>query len=80
MMSQECEAMGISMRFIVNGQSDEQRLELKAPTKFVPQIAPKKVLKKPLELREPKGKKSLIHYKAPEPEPPKRIFKIWRCC
>ena len=69
MMSQECEAMGISMRFIVNGQSDEQKLELKAPTKFVPQIAPKKAQKTGAKGAK-KGKAAKAN-KAPEPEPPK---------
>jgi DNA-directed RNA polymerase II subunit RPB2 len=56
MMSQECEAMGISMRFIVNGQSEQQSLELRAPVKFVPQIAPKRGRKEGVSEGKGKGK------------------------
>ena len=41
MMSQECEAMGISMRIIVNGQAEREDMVLKKPTQFIPQIRQK---------------------------------------
>ena len=57
MMSQECEAMGISMRLIVKGQAEREEMVLKKPKQFIPQIRQKvKAADKATKADKTKGK------------------------
>ena len=63
MMSQECEAMGISMRLVVRGKAEPEEMVIRKPTRFVPQIK-QKVEAKTKTKTEKKSKR-----KAPAPLP-----------
>ena len=58
MMSQECEAMGISMRLIVCGKAQHEELTIKKPTRFIPQIRQKATDKKSQPDKKTKKKKA----------------------
>jgi DNA-directed RNA polymerase II subunit RPB2 len=63
MMSQECEAMGISMRLVVRGKAEPEEMVIRKPTRFIPQIK-QKVEAKTKTIPDKKPKR-----KAPAPLP-----------
>ena len=58
MMSQECEAMGISMRLVVRGKPEPQEMVIKKPTRFIPQIKQKAADKSVKLVKKSKKKKA----------------------